>query len=194
MYQYITNIVYPFNLILKLNLKSSYFNIKLGYLTLNLTDSKQKENFMRILPLALTTTTLIGSLPIYTTVSKSVANFKIRENDLIGSTFILRDDGMYSFLENSLQHEIYVYFGTLQRARANVASHLNLSLSFPDFRYLRDFKGSLLHNLSYTFGFDIMLLPSNFKSNLIMTQTMYTLLLSSLCWLLQELGDEETNN
>lgn len=167
MFEYISLIIFPFNSVCKLNIKSAYIFTNHFYSTINFSDVKQKEIFARTIPLAFASLKTSGFFPIYTKVSKSVSNFKTREGDLIGATSVLQTKDFMPLFETILESDVYLYFETLYRAHFNFSNHSILSLGMPDFRYLPNFKASLLHSLNYAFGYDANLFPvkTHYKSS-----------------------------
>ena len=190
MFKHVASIIFPFNAVCKLNLKSSYVFGGFFYSAINLSDTKQKEDFSRTIPLSYTSLTTSGFFPIYTKVSKSVSNFKTRENDLIGASTILKFYDYMSIFENALESEIYLYFETLYRSRFNFSSNSILSIGFPDFRYLPKFKASPLHTLNYAFGYDFNMYPIKSYEKALKTTHLYLLFFSSLYILPQNFNDD----
>jgi hypothetical protein len=155
MFKYINNVLAPFDCVSKFNTTSSYFKPYLEQIVFSSSDIKQKEEFIRSVPLFYNNLVLAGKLTTYKYLGKSIAKFKTREGDPAGGVTILRENQMYTFLDSVLRHELYWYHSTLYRYKLGVNKDDSLSISFPDVKCLFFFKNSVVHTLRYNLGFDV---------------------------------------
>ena len=163
MFKYINNILVPFDCFVKFNWYSSYCRPTIEKLVLVSTDLKQKEDINHSTFLLFNSLNITSLLPVFGNLKKSVAKFKTRKGELSSAKTFLRGLSAFAFLDTALKNEMYFYLMSLKKGRIGFGTENNLTLSFPDVKYLFYFKNSVIHNLIYTVGFDVsvsLLLPN----------------------------------
>lgn len=138
-------------------LKQNYTNImqlpRLEKIVLN-TTSKNYANDKKYILFTLAAVELIsGQKPQLTYAKKSVANFKIRQHQILGCRVVLHENLMYTFLEK-LSRIILPRLRDITPKKSNTQKNQNISLI--------DQKHSLKSKISlaYTFGLkNLMLFP-----------------------------------
>lgn len=187
-FKLIENTINPFDNFIKLNIRSSFTYTIFGHIAMSVSNTLLKNSIDLSIILACTQMNIIGQLPQFTKVRKSIAKFKTREGDLISST--AKGHHLYLFvaLENAMRYEVLEYYGTLKRANFGLSTVSSSSLSFPDFRYLFWFKNFSTHELKNAFGFDFSANFITVNSNVNHKESLPILLFSSLsnlalnCW------------
>ncbi len=72
---------------------------KITKVVINVGVGKVKEDKKKIDDIVIDITKIAGQLPIRTIARKSIAGFKVRENQVVGVTTTLRGERMYAFLD-----------------------------------------------------------------------------------------------
>jgi large subunit ribosomal protein L5 len=87
------------DIILKKNKKNTFQSPILKKIGLNIGVKEANSNANKILPAIVTLFLITGQIPTITKAHKSIANFKLRKNKIIGCKTTLRNSQMYNFLE-----------------------------------------------------------------------------------------------